>query len=183
MIQSFLDRLLKMSSGAQDKEGILLMLRLCITMTLLVCSLDGMAQNISSEDPASAEYIIGGSVSRAMFTRAVVNREPVDNLARSNGDIRHIYFFTELKGFTGETITHQWLHNGKLQSEVHFEVGGPRWRVWSSKTLDPGMYGPWTVRVIDSTGREIYESEFVYTDPKNSRNSAMNHEAKRKQTL
>ena len=104
---------------------------------------------------------IGGSVSRAALTRAVVNREPVDNITEET-DLKHIYFFTELKGFMGEKVFHRWVFNGEVVKETEFEVGGPRWRVWSSATLVPNLLGEWKVYVVDITGRVIREAIFDY---------------------
>ena len=107
------------------------------------------------------EESIGGSVSRLALTRAVVNREPVDDITDVTS-LRHIYFFTELKGFMGEKVFHRWLYNGEVVKETEFKVGGPRWRVWSSTTLFPESLGEWKVHVVDVTGRIIKEMIFDY---------------------
>ena len=104
---------------------------------------------------------LGGSVSRHALTRAVVNREPVDDISDVTS-LKHVYFFTELKGFMGEKVFHRWLHNGEVIKETEFEVGGPRWRVWSSATLLPELFGEWKVLVVDVTGRIIRETIFDY---------------------
>lgn len=105
---------------------------------------------------------IGGSVTRAVFTRAVVNREPVDNLETVPGNINFLYYFTELKGFTGEVIIHRWEFEGKIVAETRFEVGGPRWRVWSSRPLPPDHVGTWRVSVLDFQGRIVAISDFAH---------------------
>lgn len=108
-----------------------------------------------------AEFI-GGSVTRAVFTRAVVNREPVDNLDTVPSNITFLYYFTELKGFTGEVITHRWEFEGQVVAETRFEVGGPRWRVWSSRPLPPDRVGAWRISVLDFRGRVVAVSDFMY---------------------
>lgn len=105
---------------------------------------------------------IGGSVTRAVFTRAVVNREPVDNLETVPGNITFLYYFTELKGFTGEVITHRWEFEGHVVAETRFEIGGPRWRIWSSRPLPPDRVGAWRVSVLDFQGRIVAVSDFVH---------------------
>ncbi len=102
---------------------------------------------------------IGGSVSRAIFTKAVVNREPVNILTQLSATVRYIYFFTELKGMTGETVIHRWMYGGKVMKEVQFQVGGPRWRIWSSRPIPPKYTGDWTVSVVDAHGRLLNESQ------------------------
>lgn len=109
------------------------------------------------------EDAIGGSVSRAVFTNAVVNREPVDQLLRIVHEARHVYFFTELKGLTGETIFHRWERDGTVVAEVPFEVGGPRWRVWSSHTLATDGYGQWRVSIVSEDGRVIDSRTLTFT--------------------
>lgn len=111
----------------------------------------------------SRQDSIGGSVSRAIFTKAVVNREPVDWLSTIEREARHVYFFTELKGLTGETVFHRWELDGQIVAETPFEVGGPRWRIWSSYTLAAGAYGEWRVSVVDINGRIIDSRTLVYT--------------------
>jgi len=108
-----------------------------------------------------AEFI-GGSVTRAVFTRAVVNREPVDDLESIPSNLTFLYYFTELKGFTGEVITHRWEFEGQVVAETRFEVGGPRWRVWSSRPLPPDRVGAWRVSVLDFQGRVVAVSDFVF---------------------
>jgi hypothetical protein len=105
---------------------------------------------------------IGGSVSRAIFTRAVVNSEPVDNLDFIPGELQFLYYFTELKGFAGNVITHRWELNGKTVAESRFEIGGPRWRIWSSRPLPPKNTGHWRVVVEDAQGRVVAVSDFVH---------------------
>ncbi|TPW16669.1 MAG: hypothetical protein FD130_970 [Halothiobacillaceae bacterium] len=104
---------------------------------------------------------LGGSVSRATFTRAVVNYEPVDQITHVT-NMNHIYFFTELKGFMGRTVFHRWFFNGAIVREDKFEVGGPRWRIWSSTTILPNLLGQWRVEVVDITGKIIREAIFDY---------------------
>ena len=85
---------------------------------------------------------LAGEVSRAMFTIGIDNREPVimvDSI--DSGSYTSISFFTELNGFSGHNITHQWTYNDKVMFEKTFEVKSARWRVWTSKTLIPSWTG------------------------------------------
>jgi len=43
-----------------------------------------------------------------------------------------------------------------------FDVGGPRWRVWSSKNLWPTWIGVWSVEVLSADGEVLYQKEFNY---------------------
>jgi hypothetical protein len=112
--------------------------------------------------PAAAP---AGSVARAQFTREVHDREPADQITSLPNTDTRIYFFTELKNMTGQTVTHRWEHNGKVMAEIPVEVGGARWRTYTSKTLDPGLTGEWKASVVDSTGGTLSASTFTYNAP------------------
>ena len=103
-----------------------------------------------------------GRVYRSAFTTAIQDREPVDELDALTNNVNKLYFFTDLRGLTGQEITHQWWHEDELIAEVHFRVGGPRWRVWSSKTLLPSWTGQWRVAVVDGEGQVIDEAQLQY---------------------
>jgi len=95
------------------------------------------------------------SVARAVFTTQIVEREPIDDLTAIPPDTDEVYFFSELRGLEGHTITHRWQYEGAVMAEVTFPIGGPRWRVYSSKKLLPEWAGEWTVTVTDEAGSEL----------------------------
>ena len=103
-----------------------------------------------------------GEVARAQFATGISDREPMDDVTELGMDQTQVYFFTELTGFSGETITHRWEHGGEMMAEVSFDVRGPRWRVWSSKQLQPGWTGEWKVSVVDGAGKVLTEKTFNY---------------------
>ncbi len=103
-----------------------------------------------------------GSVVRSAITTAVENREPSNNLQTVGSDQNQLYFFTELRDMSGQTAKHRWEHDGKVMAEVEFNVKGPRWRVWSSKTFVPGWAGDWKVSVVNGAGDVISTKTFSY---------------------
>jgi hypothetical protein len=105
-----------------------------------------------------------GEVARAQFTTAIEAREPVDKVTILSNDVNKVYFFSELRNLQGQSITHRWLLGGKVMAEVNFNVGGPRWRVNSSKALLPGWIGDWTVAVVDNSGVVLSEYSFQYVE-------------------
>lgn len=110
--------------------------------------------------PAASDEQAGfsrGSVVRSIFTTAISEREPVDKLANKANDTDQIFYFTELRDMSGQTATHRWEHDGKVVAEVKFNVRGPRWRVWSSKSFVPGWDGDWKVSVLNGAGETISE--------------------------
>lgn len=105
----------------------------------------------------------GGNVARAIFTSAVTDREPTDTITSLGNDVTNIAFFTELQGLQGQTVIHRWEHGDKVMAEIKFDVGSARWRVFSSKRLDPSWTGVWKVSVIDANGGNLGTSTFTYT--------------------
>ena len=104
-----------------------------------------------------------GEVSRAMFTIGVQDREPVLSVDSINSTAyQSISFFTELNDLSGHNVTHQWTFNDEVMFEKTFEVKGPRWRVWTSKTLAPDGTGSWTVNVLDDDRTVLSSRTFEY---------------------
>ncbi|MFA9419035.1 MAG: DUF2914 domain-containing protein [Gammaproteobacteria bacterium] len=104
-----------------------------------------------------------GTISRALFTIGIDNREPVIMVDSISADsYNSISFFTELNGMSGETVTHQWMFDDKIMFEKSFEVGADRWRVWTSKTLLPDWTGTWTVKVLNEDGSILERKTFEY---------------------
>ncbi|MFW2372371.1 MAG: DUF2914 domain-containing protein [Gammaproteobacteria bacterium] len=101
-------------------------------------------------------------VARAIFATEIQDREPVDQIGQLTNDNSVVYFFTEIKGLEGQTITHRWEQGGEVRAEVNFNVGGNRWRVWSSKNLQPGWLGEWKVSVVDAGGNVLSQESFAY---------------------
>ena len=104
-----------------------------------------------------------GEVARATFTIGVQDREPiilVDTIDSSA--YTSISFFSELKDLSGHNVTHQWTYNDQVMFEKTFEVKGPRWRVWTSKTLIPGWTGTWTVNILDDDRTVLASKSFDY---------------------
>jgi hypothetical protein len=117
---------------------------------------ESQAAPMASAEPAS------GSVARASFTTQVVDREPQDEITSLPSDVSEILFFTELSGLTGHTVTHLWEHEGSELARVPFQVQGSRWRVHSTKQLQPGWVGSWTVSVVDEDGTVLRSESFEY---------------------
>lgn len=104
-----------------------------------------------------------GQVTRAIFTSDIKNHEPTDDIATLSNDKTHIAYFTEIQGMAGQTVTHRWEYNGKLMFEMPFQVGASRWRVYSTKTLNPAWTGEWKASVVDAAGGSLSVNTFSYT--------------------
>lgn len=109
-------------------------------------------------ESAGKEEMLQGSVARSVFTSDIQDREPVDQLTQVSAPNEQVYFFTELKDLDGQTVKHRWRYQGEVVAEVAFNVRGSRWRVWSSKNLQPDQLGTWTVEVVNGNGDVIASS-------------------------
>ena len=121
---------------------------------------------------ATATAQESGSVAKSVFTTEIVDREPVNDLNSFSTDIKQIYFFTDIRNMSGNRVTHRWVHNGETRAEISFNVGGPRWRVYSSKNLVAEWVGDWTVEVVNSAGTVIHTDSFVYSKGAGMMNTA-----------
>ncbi|HDO33731.1 MAG TPA: DUF2914 domain-containing protein [Chromatiales bacterium] len=101
-------------------------------------------------------------VARSQFTRAIRDREPVGDVVTLPNSVDHVYYFSEIRGMTGKTIVHRWMYHGRVMAEVRFPIGGPRWRVYSRKTLEPKQLGRWTVVVTNGSGWPLHAEMFDY---------------------
>lgn len=113
-------------------------------------------------ESAGEEVTLQGSVARSVFTSDIQDREPVDQLTQIAAPNDKVYFFTELKNLDGQTVKHRWRYKGEVVAEVAFNVGGSRWRVWSSKGLQPDQLGTWTVDVVNESGEVIASSSIEH---------------------
>lgn len=104
-----------------------------------------------------------GSVVRSVFTTAVDEREPTDNIKELSSLSDKVIYYTELRDMSGQTAKHRWEFNGEVMAEVEFNVGGSRWRVWSSKSFVPGWTGEWKVSVLNGANEVISEDILTYT--------------------
>jgi len=115
-------------------------------------------------DPARFEAASAQSpfVRRANFTTAVLEREPVDRVDVLPSAAEQVFFFSEIVDREGHVITHRWLHDGETVAEIPIEIGGPRWRVYSSKSLLPALAGTWTVEIVDTGGAVLHTADIQY---------------------
>ncbi len=135
-----------------------------ITTAIIILGLFSLV-GISNAAAQSSQSQAGKQrVARGLFSTNVIDREPVDQVIILTNAVDQVYFYTDLRNYQGQTITHRWEFEGKLVSEKKFEVGGSRWRVYSQKDLNPTMIGTWTVVVSDGRGWPIYAAIFQYVE-------------------
>jgi hypothetical protein len=131
-------------------------------LAFIVFGLSLTVPALAQEPAAPTAAPTSDKVTRAVFTTSVAEREPVDQITSLKNDVQQVYFFTELTGLDGQTVTHKWEHAGEVKAEVTFDVKAPRWRVWSSKIFDPSWTGEWTVSVVDGSGATLAQAKLMY---------------------
>ena len=123
-----------------------------------------IADESMHEEEAAAFDEGGGGVARAMFTTGIDQREPTNAIEELTSDHSTVYYFSELSNLEGQRVMHRWERDGEILAEVPFEVGGPRWRVYSSKKLVHGWIGKWTVSIVDAGGQVLSRQSFDYVE-------------------
>lgn len=108
-------------------------------------------------------------MARAQLTTGIKHKEPVDRVSgvvhSHDEPRRYLYYFTQIKGLSGATVTHYWWHEGELMSKVKLRIGGDIWRTYSAQRLTSDMTGSWRVVVTDSQGHTLSTAHFVYATP------------------
>jgi hypothetical protein len=132
------------------------------TETLPAAEALPMEGDAAGAAPEPVSEPLAGRVARASFTTQVVDREPQEPVSRLANDQSQILFFTEFHDLEGHTLIHVWEREGIEMARVPFTVGGPRWRVYSTKNLEPSWLGEWTVRVVDESGHVLHSDRFSY---------------------
>ena len=104
------------------------------------------------------------NISNAEFAMEIKDRTPLNIIEELDNSFGKIYFFTNIRNLQGQSIRHRWIYKNKVMAEVEFDINGPRWRVWSSKTLWPTWLGEWSVEVLNANSEVLYKKEFNYIE-------------------
>lgn len=106
------------------------------------------------------------SVSRALLSRDIVAREPVDiigeRIARASF-AKKLYYFTEVNGLKGKLVRHKWYFQDQLQADVELTVYAERYRTYSSKNIAALQLGMWRVELV-AEGKTLASKQFIITD-------------------
>ena len=127
-------------------KKLMITLLACLLLPVALVQADEHGSAMDAPEPAD------GEVARAIFTVGIEDREPILTLRSIPDGMDEVYLFTDLRDFEGQTVTHRWNYAGNTESEVSFDVGGPRWRTWSRKSIPDHQRGEWSVDVIDGEG-------------------------------
>ena len=99
-------------------------------------------------------------IKRAVICSGVSNHEPTDSLTIIPSKTNKVFFFTEIAGLEGKTITHRWTKDGNKVADVRISVASNRYRCHSSRSV-AGKPGNWTVQVLNQDGEPLIERSFT----------------------
>jgi len=119
-----------------------------------------IAPTVNAGDDIEGEEYSEGYIARSNFTTEISEREPVDEITSFNTDAE-LTFFTEIMDMEGKTVTHRWIQEDEELFSMDFYVGGPRWRVWTTKNIYDWNVGSVKVVVEDQDGNVLAEQSIV----------------------
>ena len=100
------------------------------------------------------------AVSRAVICTGIMNHEPTDSSNQVPSTTSKVFFFTQVNGMEGKTITHRWIKDGSKVADIKISIASNRFRCHSSRSVS-GKTGYWTAQVLDSNGKKLKEVAFT----------------------
>ena len=127
--------------------------------------------SIAADEPAVIETgsaVFPEGLMRAVITSSIWKKEPVDKLTSpimvKQNRARSVFYFTELKGMKGETVSHVWKYKGKVKFIKKIKILGDRWRASTSKLMNHASLGDWSVQLTTAEGKVMNEINFTIID-------------------
>jgi hypothetical protein len=113
-----------------------------------------------------ATQLFAAGVDPGVICTAVVDRACESASDTFPSDVGKVYAHTRILGMDeGGSITHRWIFKGQVMAEPSLNIGGPNWRTWSSKNIDPLWSGDWKVEVVDNCDNSVVDIlEFAITE-------------------
>ena len=122
---------------------------------------EAVEEYVEEQQPAS------GSVATKIFTTAIVDGKPADDLRAFQNTVDTIYFYTVLQGLKGQAVTHRWKYAGRIISNADISVTDDPFSTWSSNKIESNWTGFWTVEVLDKNSEVIGFGTFQYDHTRN----------------
>lgn len=119
-------------------------------------------QNIAEKNHPASE-----GVTTKALTASIIDGKPADNQKAFENTVETIYFYTELEGLKGQTVTHRWSYNGRIIANADIAITDDPFATWSSNKMEPNWTGFWTVEVLDRNSKVIGFETFEYNHPRN----------------
>jgi hypothetical protein len=113
--------------------------------------------------PGSSYAVNEQTVSRAIFTTSLNEREPVNDLESVEYGEKTIFFFSQVLNANNTTVTHLWTYNDVEIARVNLNIGSDNWRTWSSKQIWHLAPGEIKVQVLDADNMILAEKILTIT--------------------
>jgi hypothetical protein len=97
-------------------------------------------------------------VEQAVVGTGVTDRAPQGVASQFAADVGRLWCFTHIAGASaGTQITHVWFYRDQEMARVPLTIGGPNWRTWTRKNVQPEWTGQWRVE-IQAQGGTVLET-------------------------
>lgn len=116
--------------------------------------------SVTSPSTGTEDTQTTGVVRRAIICSGITNHEPTDSLTSVPSTTTKVFFFTEIAGMEGKTITHRWIKDGAKVADIRISIASDRYRCHSSRSIS-GKSGNWTAQVLDKDGKVLKEVAFT----------------------
>jgi hypothetical protein len=132
----------------------------CYCFPALFCALLPRFVSADNSRPTTDTEL---EVTRFVFTRQVVDRQPQGEVQNVPLDGHRVYGFIEvLNRGAPRQLTMVWRQEGKQVARFSLDVGSsPRWRTWSYLRARKSMLGQWEVSVKDDQGNLLASESLI----------------------
>lgn len=98
-------------------------------------------------------------VEKIVTAAGVQDKEPVGEAKTFAEDTERVFTWTRIAAMHPPVmVMHNYYFGGKMVAQVELEIKGPSYRVWSSKSVQPGE---WKVEVTDEAGKVLATAMFT----------------------
>ena len=120
-------------------------------------------ETLNSPFQSKEVEILEPSIKRFLLAGSVSNREPkgeLNEISFTADGSAAVWVYSEIIDKKGSRFKYVWLHGGNQIATVPINVGGNRWRSYSSKLINQSMSGAWRVELQDGKGRLMASADF-----------------------
>ena len=106
----------------------------------------------------STSTLFAAEVKPGVVCSAIVDRACDGIATEFPADVGKVYAHTRILGIEGGgSVTHRWMFKDKVMAETKLNIGGPDWRTWSSKNIDPFWSGDWKVEIVNNSDSAVMD--------------------------
>jgi len=129
-------------------------MKMAVVALIVLCLLLGVSTSFAAE------------VNPGVVCSAIVDRACDGIATEFPADVGKVYAHTRILGIEGGgSVTHRWMFKDKVMAETKLNIGGPDWRTWSSKNIDPFWSGDWKVEIVNNSDSAVMDIlEFKITE-------------------